>query len=306
MLYIPIDQASRAREHVPELNLITLTPDPQDETASIVSQATSASPLSRGNAGSIPPSPSASVRKIPAKQLSYFPPSTHKTIDSPASLSETNITSHILTGGGSKALPNRYISSPANNSLTSILTALPIAASTRDEIITRLSFDSVSSSFSDRSRINSDEDDGHELNEVKRPNPISVDESESEDVDGSTLPTPKASQRISHAMRSRDGFSSSSTSKSAHSGPHSSASPPHFYVSQAHETYVRTSQLEPSPAMKLPNFSSRTVGRSSGKSLQTNSRLERASSLTLGRKSKIQPPDDIGLTLDNLTTNAPR
>ncbi|KAF8198060.1 peptidoglycan-binding LysM domain protein [Pholiota molesta] len=262
VLYIPIDQASRAREHIPELNLITLSPDPQDETASIVSQATSASPLSRGNAGSVPPSPSAPVRKIPAKQLSYFPPSTHKTIDSPASLGETNITSHILTGG--------------------------------DEIITRLSFDSVSSSFSDRSRINSDEDDGHELNEVKRPNPISVDESESED--GSTLPTPKASQRNSHAMRSRDGFSSSSTSKSAHGGTHTSASPPQFYVSQAHETYVRTSQLEPSPAMNCPI----------SLSLQTNSTLERTSSLTLGRKSKIQPPDDIGLTLDNLTTNAPR
>ncbi|KAF9482211.1 hypothetical protein BDN70DRAFT_801886 [Pholiota conissans] len=303
VLYIPVEQASRAREYIPELNLIDLNTDPQDKTANIIA-ATSASPsLKRENSGSVPPSPTAgTVRRIPAKQLSYFPPSSHKSIDPPPSTPP-----RILSSPASKALPNRYTSSPASNSLTSILTALPIAASTRDEIITRLSFDSVSSSFSDRSRINSDEDDGHELNEVKRPSPITIDDSDSEEIDD-TQPTPKAAQRISHAMRPQTELSAPSISKSTQSRPqpHLSTSPPHFYVSQAHETHVRTSQLEPSPAMKLPAFSSRTVGRTAGKPVQAGGRLERTGSLTLGRKSKIATPDDIVLALDNLTTNAPR
>ncbi|KAF8971091.1 hypothetical protein BDZ97DRAFT_1651638 [Flammula alnicola] len=308
VLYIPIDQASRVREYIPEPTLITFPSDSQDvETSVFDSGATSTSSLDRENSDSVPPSPSVPIRRIPTKQLSYFPPSIHKNVD-PGLLTEAN-SLYLQSTGGSRQ--NRYTPSPASNSLTSILTALPIAASTRDEIITRLSFDSVSSSFSDRSRINSDEEDGHELDEVKRPKPLNIEGNDvGEDVDELSMPTPKASQRLANAPspnRNEPAVALSSLSKASHARSHSSTSPPRFYVSQANETFVRTSQMEPSPAMKLPNFRSSTMGRSSGRPLQESSRIERTSSLTLpGKKPKIQAASDSDLMLESMRTDNSR
>lgn len=300
VLYIPVDEASRAQEYISESPLITFTPDERTSPPTTPPRATSASAYERENSEPSPRSPSASVRRIPTKQLSYFPPSLHKSVSSSAA---SDVPPSSV--GGSKVFPNWYNSSPASNSLTSILTALPIAASTRDDLITRLSFDSVSSSFSDRSRmsrVNSDEDDGHELNEVKRPSPDRVDNSEA--CEDSTVRTSKATLRMTQALSSAKKASdtpSLSHSRTSHQRSHSSMSPPHFYVSQANETYIRTSQLEPSPGMKLPSFSSKSVGRSSGKAIQANAApLERTSSLTLGRKPKIHTTNDPGLSLEAL------
>ncbi|KIM45326.1 carbohydrate-binding module family 50 protein [Hebeloma cylindrosporum] len=311
LLYIPIDQASRAHEYIPEPSLMSFTPDEQDDIGSVfTSTSASVSPISRASSSSVPPSPSVALRKIPTKQLSYFPPTSNKTPDSNlASRSQIN-TPHLQPSSSPSSL-SRYPSSSANSAFSSILTALPIAASTRDEIITRLSFDSVSSSFSDRSHTNSDEETGHELGEVathKRPSGEDNENSSTDEVDGMLLPTPKASQRPSQlpSYKQPKPTASSSLPKSSHTRSHSSTSPPRFYLSHANETYVRTSQMEPSPAMQLPVFQNSTVGRSAGKRSQANGRHVRTGSLTLGRKRPNAVENgDVGLMLDSLNIDGP-
>lgn len=298
-LYIPVDEASRAAEYISDSPLITLTPNEPSSSTSTPPRATSVSTAERENSEPILRSPSVPVRRIPTSQLSYFPPSLHKNTSS-LILGHTSSPSPSHAEGA-KPLHNWYNSSPANNSFTSILTALPIAASTRDELITRLSFDSVSSSFSDRSRTsrrNSDEDDGHELNEVIRAH----DDDNADPFDGFAMPTPKASHRVSHALptvKKPSNTLSVPHSQTTYQRQYSSMSPPQFYVSQANEAYVRTSQLEPSPAMKLPSFSSRSTGRSSGKTLQDNARLERISSLPVRPHSKTHLPNGSTHTVEN-------
>ena len=58
----------------------------------------------------------------------------------------------------------------------------------------RLSFNSVSSSFSDRSRADSDEDMGHELDDVAKHKYSHICTTVCEDVDEMSIPTPKASR----------------------------------------------------------------------------------------------------------------
>lgn len=259
----------------------------------------------RENSESLPStsSPPVSIRKVPASQLSFFPPSTRDSdsrllTDSPSPTK--NGASNTRFGGNSLRAPAsyraQYSSSPAGKSLSSILGALPIGASTRDEIITRLSFDSTSSSFSERSRMSpATDDDGHELNEVvnssrRRPKGLDLgpdnDNTWSEDlingVYGSAVPTPKASQRVksrkppqqqngnlynTNRNKNNNTLPRAPSIAKAHSYSQSSISPPRFYLpTQVSETTFRTSQMEPSPAMQIPAFrGSNTVGRSMGK-----------------------------------------
>ena len=268
VLYIPIEQALRAHEFMPKSQLISVTSESQEPDAFV---HVPVSPLTEESIQPTPTSPQIPIRRIPSSQLTFFPPSSNKNLEynlfqdagTPLHPTET----HKSPAGSN----NRYISSPPSNSLSSILTALPIAASTRDEIITRLSFDSVSSSFSDRSRTNSDENIGHELDDVAkhRSSLIPV----CQDVDEMLMPTPKASQHPFHSeilqsqLASRI-TSSSSLPKNSHVRSLSSTSTPRFYVSQAYETSVRTYQMEPSPDMQLPTFRNHTVGRSSSRRAQ--------------------------------------
>ena len=309
LLYIPVDQASRAREYIPEPSLMSFTPDEQDDMGSVFTAA-SVSPIGRENSNSNSRSPPVPIRRIPTNQLSYFPPSTNKTTESDLN-GRSQINGPYLRPQSNASGPSRYPSSSANNSLTTILTALPIAASTRDEIITRLSFDSVSSSFSDRSHANSDEETGHELGEVATHKRLHRQEDNAngiDEVDHLPAPTPKASQRPSQLPihKQPEATSSSSLPKSSHTRSHSSTSPPRFYLSHGNETYVRTSQMEPSPGMQLPVFQSSTVGRSAGKRGQENGGLVPTGSLTLGRKRpNIMEGGDSGLMLDSLQIDGP-
>ncbi|KAF5321620.1 hypothetical protein D9619_001487 [Psilocybe cf. subviscida] len=316
VLYIPIDQASRARDFIPQFPLITFTPDAQEVSTDPFTTATSPPIPERDNSEPLPSAsttnPSVNIRRVPASQLSFFPPSTSRDSDSRLltdSPSPTkNGASNSRHGGdllraSSSYYLNRaqYTSSPAGKSLSSILGALPIGASTRDEIMTRLSLDSTSSSFSERSRASSaTEDDGHELNEVITGNrrwPRGLDlgpdndntwsEDLINDVYGSAVPTPKASQRVkaqkphqqrngnlynTHRNKDHNTLPRAPTVAKAHSYSQSSVSPPRFYVpTQVNETTFRTSQMEPSPAMQIPTFrGSNTVGRSMGKRIHAN------------------------------------
>jgi hypothetical protein len=161
--------------------------------------------------------------------------------------------------------------------------------------------------LSDRFHVNSDEETGHELGEVashKRPHVQENGKNNAADqVDELSIPTPKASQWPSQLPSRKQDTTTSSSSlpRSSHTRTHSSTSPPRFYVSHANETHVRTSQMEPSPAMQLPVFQSSTVGRSAGKRAQAKGGLVRTGSLTLGRKSPNTMGDgDLASILDGL------
>lgn len=272
VLHIPVKQAFRASEFMLESRCNSRTSESR-EPASI-----HASPIhipTFTEESIQPPSadPQIPIRRIPSSHLTFFPPSSNKNLALlNGQLQDDGTSLHPSENHKSSAGSNsRYLSSyPTNNSLNSILTALPIAASTRHEIITRLSFDSVSSSFSDRSRTNSDGDIGHELDDVAKHTSSRIQKTVCEDVDEMLMPTPKASQHPPHSeiLQSQQASrvtSSSSLPKNSHIRSLSSTSAPRFYVSQAYEASVRTYQMEPSPDMRLPTFRNHTVGRSSGR-----------------------------------------
>ena len=251
---------------MPDSEAIPLSPGSHELGISVDAPPIHISPLTEG-VESAPTDPLISVRRMPSNKLTFFPPSSNKNF-------ESNLNGHFRDDGTpseSRKSParsnNRYISAPAINSLSSILTVFPIAASTRDEIVTRLSFDSVSSGFSERSRTNSDEDIGHELDDVAKHSSSRIPRAVCEDVSGMSVSTPKALQHPLYSQTfSQHGSrvtSSSSLPKNFHA--RSLSSPPRFYVSQAHETSVRTYQMEPSPEMQLPTFKNHAVVHSSGR-----------------------------------------
>ncbi|KAJ3509026.1 hypothetical protein NLJ89_g5436 [Agrocybe chaxingu] len=313
VLYIPIDQATRAREFIPE-PLISLTPEPTTDSTNIFEDAYTSTLLVNGDrAQSLPPSPTVPIVRVPSRQLSYFPPSTNKNPDVKHH-GHTDADSLHLQPSPTKTSPGtgRYNPSQPNSSLSSILTALPIAASTRDEIITRLSLDSVSSSFTDRSRANSDEETGHEMDDVaKRKRHSRHENGVAGDLDELSMPTPKVSDRRPSSRIPTQGVQtgtvSSSLPKHSHARSLSSTSPPRFYVSQASETVIRTSQLEPSPAMQIPNFRSQTLGRSSAKGQQDNLIGNRPQLLGVAATKTTKPErrkeGEIGLMLEQLQVN---
>jgi LysM repeat protein len=284
VLYIPIEQAFRAREFIPESQITSTSESPESGTF-IQAQPIHNSSLTEERVESSAAHPLIPVCKMPSSKLTFFPPSSNKDFESKLNgpFQDVGTSLHLSESHKSPARSNsRYIPSPASNSLSSILTAFPIGASTRDEIITRLSFDSVSSSSSDRSRTNSDEDIGHELDDVTK-------HTSCEDVDEMLMSTPKALHHPLHSqiLPSQQGSritSSSSIPKNSHIRSLSSTSSPRFYVSQAYETAVRTYQMEPSPDMQLPNFKSHTVVHSSGTRAQEKTAKDSAT--VLRRKSR--------------------
>ncbi|KAG6866401.1 hypothetical protein C0991_004686 [Blastosporella zonata] len=232
-LYVPIDKASRLTA-VPVDSLISITPE--EELASPMNsdsthaEAHDSLTLRR-------PSDADTIRRVPASQLSFFPPSVAKPAASRQSYSDehtqtTSTTTHHT----------RYTSHPSN-SLTSLFTSLPIAAFTRDTIIARLSFDSVSSSYSDRNT----EGDSHELDEVS----VGSTSSDHHGVDTEPPPTARAlaTPKATHYTPSFSKRSRSPPSLSAVHVMHLSSSP-RSYIPSLPE--IRTVQMEPSPEMQIP------------------------------------------------------
>ncbi|KAF9462461.1 hypothetical protein BDZ94DRAFT_731421 [Collybia nuda] len=240
-LYIPLEKANRWRQKdgiLISISPVEERPDPLEDP-DVGGSGRHGSVLSDSLSLGVE-----TIRRIPASHLSFFPPASRTKPSTPVRHSpymdpRTASTSHkpYLNHG-------RHASSPSH-SLTSILTALPIAASTRDTIIARLSFDSVSSSYSDQEQINAHHE-GLELDDVQRLGPSSSRDYVNDEIFfGHTLPTPTASFRAPHSDRS-----------SVHSRPPSPmhvrtlSSSPHSYIPP--HAQVRTIQLEPSPGMQLP------------------------------------------------------
>lgn len=285
VLYIPIESASRAQEYIPgPKHTPAATPDGSEEVMNVFDEAYSSPSSFDGDKSD--DGFTINVARVPAKQLTYFPPSSStKNLDSrPSRHSLDNLSSSPASSTRiSPSSSSKYDPSPLNNSLTSFFTALPIAASTRDELITRLSLDSVSSTHSDTSR-HSPGEVGHELYEVRKLNgrgrtrgrPV-VSLSNDCDAGDTSSPTPRARPQNNSLPPSPTTSRPGHIPKSSHVHSISSCSPPQFYVSQPHETFVRTLQPEPSPAMEIPLRRSNTLGAASGRKLHTAFGTERQS-----------------------------
>ncbi|KAJ3534148.1 hypothetical protein NMY22_g7044 [Coprinellus aureogranulatus] len=271
VLYIPIDRAKRAHEYVapPSQQSSPASPTADSEALSSHFSIQSRGPSSStGSPATSTSEVNPRVQKIPVSQLSFFPPSSNPSrTQTPA-----GTPSPVRAEFSSQRTPylkasnptTRTGSSPAN-SLSTLLNTLPIAASTRDEIVSRLSFESVSSSHSDRppsgarSRTGSDEEIGHEMGDVnKQAGPSHPANSEPESP---SLPTPRPPS-FNEIPLSGVGMRDSSRLQPTQTRPLLSTSPPSSYIpQQAQNTYVRTQQLEPSPAMQVPSKGARTLGR---------------------------------------------
>lgn len=225
VLYIPLDSKKR-NNRKPLIDL-----EPALETSSEQG-------LSHDKSNSL------TIRRIPASQLSFFPPSTK----SPApDLMESedlpdNRRSYSTKFPSKRTGSGTNTPSQPSRTLTSIFTAfpIPIAPSTRDTIVSRLSFDSERSSIVD--------DQEHELDEVRsstvRPR--------------LRLTSARFADNPSHSSHSHDSTRAVS--------PQRNASPPNFLdVPDQRKSWihrdiagtraaVRTVQPEPSPAMRVPSL----------------------------------------------------
>ncbi|KAF7357835.1 Peptidoglycan-binding domain-containing protein 1 [Mycena venus] len=214
VLYIPLDKTSR--KELDPAPLLVSTAEDAEQAAPSPTHPDTMGPMS-------------TIRRIPASQLSFFPPPARPQEPDPLPAEMPARTKHP------HSRHTRYATTPASSSplpgtagspsLTSILSALPIQPSTRDTIIARLSYDSTGSSS------HSEHDyEGHELDDVRRG--ASLDS-----IFPSSEATPKARAAPSGAFaRSHARTASASSVYGGGGGPqYRRVGPP------------RTVQLEPSP-----------------------------------------------------------
>lgn len=242
-LYIPVEKATRTQSLQRDGILISISPaeeipDPLEEPE----QPELQTPVSDDS----PYSGTGTIRRIPVSHLSFFPPASTSILKGTPARPLPFVGQHTPPTSHRPHLNHsRHASSPSH-SLTSLLTALPIAASTRDTIIARLSFDSVSSSYSDQEQVN-DNHEGLELDDVQHTGSRNLPAHDMTDemTFGHNLPTPKASHRVPHSDRS--------SIKSQPPSPthmRTLSSSPQAYIPP--HAQVRTMQLEPSPEMQVP------------------------------------------------------
>lgn len=227
VLYIPLDSSSYSSRVKPLIDLDEPTP-------------TSSSDLYHDK------SHTSTIRRIPASQLSFFPPPAKPSAPPNVNSSDPFDNRYSYTPplpSSKRSVSGSGSGSPAQHSraLTTILTAFPIAASTRDTIIARLSFDSERPPMS--------EGQGHELDEVRtssltaRPSPWS---SSFQDEIGRRTSPSSIRPRLSSPK-----FAPRSVSPTPVDHRKSWT---HTDVTESH-TPIRTVQLEPSPAMTVPTRS---------------------------------------------------
>jgi hypothetical protein len=175
------------------------------------------------------------VRRIPLTSLSFFPPPSSNSSALAGGLSASS-SSHVLPPAAISSTPSKgsnLTSTLGATALSSLFSVLPINASTRDEIFSRLSIDSVSNSTT-----GSDEAE-HELTDV--PTTPKRKPLRTEDAAPVLVPsTTRRKNRKRHAWHSDNG-------------------------EDAHEPYIRdveqialasspihTTQMQPAPTMQLP------------------------------------------------------
>lgn len=234
VLYIPLDSKKKRNNQKPLIDL-----EPASGTSS-----------EQDLIGDKPTS--STIRRIPASQLSFFPPSTKPPL--PMMMMDPEDSSYN-NHPYSSTLPSRRAGLGTNSpgqpsrALASILTSFPMAASTRDTIVSRLSFDSERSSVAD--------DQEHELDEVRssmmtvRPRLRST--------------SSKSNDAPSHPSRLRDNARVTSPQQRV-STPDSSAIPDHrkswtHTDTSRSRAAVRTVQPDPLPAMIVPSLNLKPKSR---------------------------------------------
>lgn len=273
VLYIPIDKSPRARELAQEMRLNAAPLVDLSTSTSSQSSDTAAETGEHSQSLDYLASVGFGIQRVPISRMSFFPPPS--TSGKTPSISSTPAPS--LSFSPKPPSQTRYSISP---SLSSILTALPIAASARDGLLARLSFDSTSSSFSDRSRPSTELLEGHELDIVSNHAPKFSDnyQTGSIETNGSTpLSRPYI---LGTGYRELATTVKASTLKGLprnNQHRHLSTTPPTAYIPQIPDsTTIRTVQMEPSPMMQLPTLRSRRSQQSTinGDPGRTNSGRE--------------------------------
>ncbi|ESK90845.1 lysm and peptidoglycan-binding domain-containing protein 1 [Moniliophthora roreri MCA 2997] len=238
-LYIPVGKTSHAASKVKSCNVV-------GSPADVISPVNDKLKPSTGT-----------IRRIPAKQLSFFPPPTKPNIPPDTS----QCLSIDVADTPQKPYHARYLSTPST-SLNSILTALPIAASTRDTIMARLSFDSPGSSYSDQEQRNRED---HELDDVRASRHARSfsqdairDDRPNSKLGESTTPNHTTTRYQPSVMQYRN------SSAETEGRPFSK--------------HIRTVQLEPSPTMQMPVLKkvpsrSKTISSSDGTTKRTRTML---------------------------------
>ena len=191
------------------------------------------------------------VRRIPSTSLSFFPPPSMRSSTSPpagapfASLSSTTPSySRSQSPAATISAHSRGPSQSSNlraNAISSLFSILPINASTRDEIMSRLSIDSVSNSTTGTA---SDEDE-HELTAVTTTPKLRADEPES-------ISAPLAVN--SRRRKATHTWLSESSEANGYGEPH----PRDVEQIALASSPIHTMQMQPAPTMQLPESMTRS------------------------------------------------
>ncbi|KAH8995760.1 hypothetical protein EDB92DRAFT_1794506 [Lactarius akahatsu] len=235
VLYIPLDKARHASLETVASLLAQRDDSKEEETA----RPPAASPHSHSRDPDADPRsldrPSL-VRRIPSTSLSFFPPPSSalsgelsRPASSPSRVPPPAATSSTLSKGSTLTSTLRA------TALSSLFSVLPINASTRDEIFSRLSIDSVSNSAT------ASDDAEHELTAVlttPKRKPLRI-------VDDASTATLTNSRRKS---RARHAWLSETRSNAEAEEPHTRDVEQIALASSP----IHTTQMQPAATMQLP------------------------------------------------------
>jgi hypothetical protein len=230
-------------------SLLAQRPDSNDDTVR------EAAPASHLDTNASDPSPPPVVQRIPRTCLSFFPPPSSSSSSSRpgtpppgTAIDSTFATSRLHSRSRSRATlsistpppPSRNIRSTA---LSSFFSILPLNASTRDEIMSRLSVDSNSNSTTGTA---SDEDE-HELTAVRTTPKLRADASAAASPSPSSAPLAAGPRRRKSPAR---GWVSRSRSGdlNGYGGSYSGDTEEIPLASSP----IHTTQMQPAPTMQLP------------------------------------------------------
>ncbi|KAL1745676.1 hypothetical protein HDZ31DRAFT_35898 [Schizophyllum fasciatum] len=216
VLYIPIDKASR----IPQLAVATPKDAPSRSNPEV--HITPANESGLGGAGQ------ATLRRVPASRLSYFPPQSPSFI-SPRTSLDSSFPAPFHKHARSSTAPASSSSSPPT--ISSLLNAFPI----------RLSFESTTSAST------TDSEEHVELADVRRPR------------------RRKSSSTFTHDHpRKVGGASGQSDGRSLSGDAEPRPTPTSNIQGSSLGRRVRTSQMEPVPGMTVPTSASRIRGSARG------------------------------------------
>ncbi|KAI0268835.1 hypothetical protein BC834DRAFT_655545 [Gloeopeniophorella convolvens] len=242
VLYIPLDKARHTSlETVASSLAQRAEPEPTSDTSTSKPES---SKLER----------SSNVKRVPTTSLSFFPPSSNpgaypRTVSSPLPFKDNP---YSISAPSTPPRRSNQLSSIGANALSSLFSALPLNASTRDELISRLSMESASTSTTGTA---SDEVE-HELTTVPTTPKSRTNAS-------ALIPVPFISPQRSGPSRT----------KSSDSGVLSGREPPERSVEQIalSSTPIHTVQMQPAAIMQLPEHMARSPSKGSSGNLSRNS-----------------------------------